>query len=215
MVENGIKQLSNNRIRLRIGLACGVFHVLPFRIILNFCKENPEIEVNWCEYSNQEVKKMIDSCEIEYGFVVGGCENQEVLQRKLASRKVCLLVYEGHPLFNRRVVSVNDLKEEPVLVMNEHFNMYHDFMEACQVRGFTPDVVAKTADGSILHKLCMQKIGLAIIPDFVLDDLVMDHLRAIPLEETLTWDVYGVYEKKNRSYETIKKFENYLKQHFE
>lgn len=61
----------------------------------------------------------------------------------------------------------------------------------------------------------MQKIGLAIIPDFVLDDLVMDHLRAIPFEETLTWDVYGVYEKKNRSYETIKKFENYLKQHFE
>lgn len=94
--------------------------------------------------------------------------------------------------------------------MNEHFHIYHDFMAACRNRGFIPQIGAKTADGTALYKLCRQHAGLAVIPEFMMEDFNLTHMRAIPFEEDLRWDVYGVYRKDNHSYETIRMFDRYL-----
>ncbi|MEY8353344.1 LysR family transcriptional regulator [Lachnospiraceae bacterium 54-53] len=46
-VENGNRQLKNKGIVLRIGCACGVFNVLPFRLVQRFTEENSRIRVEW------------------------------------------------------------------------------------------------------------------------------------------------------------------------
>ena len=211
-IEYGLRQLEQQKIVLRIGCACGVFNAIPFQLILNFMESRPDIRVEWCEYSNQEVKELLGASRIEYGFIVGECGAEAVIQKKLASRDVLLLVYEGHPLFDCKQVSIDMLRDENLILMNEHFHMFHDFCKACQVRGFLPRIAAKTADGPFLYKLCAQKIGLAVIPDFMVDDFKMEHMRAVPFAEKLTWEVYGVYRENNRNYETITAFDAYLKQ---
>ena len=40
----------------------------------------------------------------------------------------------------------------------------------------------------------------------------MEGLRAVPFEEGLTWEVYGVFREDNRNFETIAAFDGYLKQ---
>ena len=51
-----------------------------------------------------------------------------------------------------------------------------------------------------------------MIPDFMVDDFKMEGLQAIPFEEGLTWEVYGVFREDNRNFETIAAFDGYLKQ---
>jgi len=46
----------------------------------------------------------------------------------------------------------------------------------------------------------------------MVDDFKMEHMRAVPFAEKLTWEVYGVYRENNRNYETITAFDAYLKQ---
>ena len=82
-LENGVRQLENRKIVLRIGCACGVFNVLPFELILNFMRENPHIRVEWNEYSNEEVKSMLEDSRLEYGFIVGKHVGDVMIQRKL------------------------------------------------------------------------------------------------------------------------------------
>ncbi|MFQ7551110.1 MAG: hypothetical protein ACLRMZ_13330 [Blautia marasmi] len=67
-------------------------------MILNFMRDNPNIRVEWNEYSNEEVKALLEDSMLEYGFIVGRHEGEEMIQRKLDGREVLLLVYEGHPL---------------------------------------------------------------------------------------------------------------------
>ena len=186
-LENGVRQLENRKIVLRIGCACGVFNVLPFELILNFMRENPHIRVEWNEYSNEEVKSMLEDSRLEYGFIVGKHEGDDMIQRKLDGREILLLVFEGHPLYEKESVNVEMLREENMILMNEHFHMYHDFASICCAKGFTPNIIAKTSDGAVLYKLCRQKIGLAVIPEFMLEDFRMEHMRAIPFEEHMTW----------------------------
>ena len=211
-LENGVRQLENRKIVLRIGCACGVFNVLPFELILNFMRENPDIRVEWNEYSNEEVKSMLEDSRLEYGFIVGKHEGDDMIQRKLDGREILLLVYEGHPLYEKESVNVEMLREENMILMNEHFHMYHDFASICCAKGFTPNIIAKTSDGAVLYKLCRQKIGLAVIPEFMLEDFRMEHMRAIPFEEHMTWEVFGVYKEDTKNYETIQQFDCFLKQ---
>ena len=211
-LENGVRQLEKRKIVLRIGCACGVFNVLPFELILNFMRENPHIRVEWNEYSNEEVKSMLEDSRLEYGFIVGKHEGDDMIQRKLDGREILLLVYEGHPLYEKESVNVEMLREENMILMNEHFHMYHDFASICCAKGFTPNIIAKTSDGAVLYKLCRQKIGLAVIPEFMLEDFRMEHMRAIPFEEHMTWEVFGVYKEDTKNYETIQQFDCFLKQ---
>ncbi len=67
-IRNEVQQLSHREDVLRIGCACGVFNVIPFKLIQDFIEENTPVKVEWCEYANSEVKAMIDASEIEYGF---------------------------------------------------------------------------------------------------------------------------------------------------
>ena len=91
-LENGLRQLENRKIVLRIGCACGVFNVLPFQLILNFIEENPNIRAEWNEYSNEEVKAMLEDSKLEYGFIVGRHEGEGMIQHKLEGREILLLV---------------------------------------------------------------------------------------------------------------------------
>ena len=184
-LENGVRQLENRKIVLRIGCACGVFNVLPFEL---------------------------EDSRLEYGFIVGKHEGDDMIQRKLDGREILLLVYEGHPLYEKESVNVEMLREENMILMNEHFHMYHDFASICCAKGFTPNIIAKTSDGAVLYKLCRQKIGLAVIPEFMLEDFRMEHMRAIPFEEHMTWEVFGVYKEDTKNYETIQQFDCFLKQ---
>ena len=61
---------------------------------------------------------------------------------------------------------MRQLEGEPLLLMNESFHLYHDFMSLCAVQGVRPNVVAKTADGAGLYRLCSRKVGLAVAPEF-------------------------------------------------
>lgn len=208
-VENEIHQITNQKQVLRIGCANGVFHVLPLSTILTFMQENPHIHVEWCEYSNEEVTNMLSASKLEYGFVVGKQKNTNLLQRPIISRKVKVLVYEGHPLYNEKYIRLNMLQGEELLLMNEHFSIYHDVIESCHRQGFIPSIRAKTSEGSVLVKLCIQKLGLAIVPDFLVEQDIAG-VRAIPFQEKFTWDVYGTILRENKEFEVIQKFDEYI-----
>ena len=210
-IRNGIQQLKNEKRLLRIGCACGVFNVLSFPVIQRFIDENPEISVEWCEYSNQEVKERLKDSTIEYGFVVGAWKENGVKNRRLAGCRVCLLVYEGHPFYDLEEVTIDMVRGEKLILMNEYFHMYHDFLEACEVRGFKPLIAAKTADANFQYQLCRQKTGLAVVPDFAAEHFRMDHMRAIPFRERLRWEVYGVYKENNGCYSVIRALEDFLR----
>lgn len=209
-IRNGIEQLKNEEKLLRIGCACGVFNVLSFPVIQEFIEENSDIFVEWCEYSNQEVKERLKDSTIEYGFLVGEWKEEGMKNQRLAGCGVSLLVYEGHPYYEQREVTIDMLRGEKLILMNEYFRIYHDFLEACRARGFLPEIAAKTADANFQYQLCRQRMGLAVVPNFAAEHFRMDNMRAVPFREQLKWEVYGVCKEDNGGYAVIRALEEYL-----
>ncbi len=75
---------------------------------------------------------------------------------------------------------MEQLSGEPLLLMNESFRLYHDFTACCALRGIEPNIVAKTADGAGLYRLCSQKVGLAVAPEFFREEFQMRGMKLLP-----------------------------------
>lgn len=208
-IKNEIDNLNNGVNRLRIGCASGILKAIQLKTILDFANSNSNLHVEWSEYSNDEVINKLLNYDIDYGLVVGLHDYPSLEQVKLCQCKLVLYVYEGHPYYEKKTVSLDILRNENIIIMNESFHIYSDFINACKINGFTPKIKAKTMDGGTLFHLCRQKIGLAISPKF--EDESPAGLKAIPFEEPYHWDIYGTFRKKSKD-ESIKKLQQALLQ---
>lgn len=209
-IDQEIQQLKNQNTRLRIGCAYGVFNIIHLQDILDFIRSNPSVQIEYCEYSNTVIRNRILSAELDYGIVVGREEDSRFCQKLLAECPVVLLVYEGHPFYDMPEISFGQLREERLLSMNEEFRIYHEFVQRCRNYGFEPMIAAKSMDGIMLQKLCVQKLGLAVVPGIVAEEMNMEHLRAVPLAEKMNWEIYGICHKDTADYKTIRQIETFL-----
>lgn len=208
LLHSRMERMEEKHQSLKIGFAAGTLQLFPFNILYPFIENHPKIHIHWCEYSNQTLIQKILSSEIDYGFVVGNTHNSNLTQTLRCICPVVLLVYEGHPLYQEEMISLDMLRNENLILMNESFQIYHDFTDACRIHGFTPKVVAKTMDGGTLYRLCTEKLGLAITPLFPFQNYL--HVKAISLAGNYTWKIYGSFRQTPHIRSELSLLETYL-----
>ena len=81
---------------------------------------------------------------------------------------------------------MEDLKEEPLLCLNEHFSIYHNLAERCGDFGFTPHFAVKTMESSLIRRFCREGRGVGIDAAIHPEE---PPLRQIPLREAAPWQV--------------------------
>ena len=189
-----LKVGEHQRPLVRIGFANGVLKAIPLEKVLEFTQKHPDIRVEWCEYENQILLQKVMDSKIDYALVIGKSKYQELDQKLIGSIPVSVYVYEGHPFFDREYITLDMLKNENIIIMNEQYRIYHDFVHACEVEGFTPHIKAKTMDGGTLYMWVSQGLGLAISPNLPLQ--IYKNVRAIPFQTNYSWDIYRIYRKE-------------------
>ena len=209
-MEQGIRQIKMKDHTLRLACARGVLNALSFSLISDFMESCPSLHVEWAEFSNREVKEKVEDLEADVGIVVGRTPSGRIDERKIASRDIRLIIYEGHPLYRRDRVGVEELKGEKIVILNEQFQVFHTFRELCKQCGFEPDVAAKTVDSSFLFQLCKGKVGIGVVIDFSTENFRMDGVKVVSLQERVSWDIYRICQKSCKNFENIQAFDGYL-----
>ncbi len=184
---------------VRIACAYGTMYTL-FPVIKRFEQEHPNVHIEWSEVTDREAEQALVREEAELAVGIQGMEAGYVEFSPLYSRQVCLLVYEGHPLYERNSLAVTELEKEPVIIEGSDFQIHELFINTCRQAGFTPNIIAETADITFCQKLAAMKEGLAVTVDFVADTAKPAGVRAIPLlDPPMQWNV-GLLKLKGVRY---------------
>ena len=165
--------------------------------------KNPEIVASWDEQENKTVLKRVLNDEINCGLVVGKPQVPGLLSELIKSVDIVLYVHKDHRLRSKQQISITEIKDEPLISMNEKYHIYHDFINACHMNDFNPEIVAKVGEGDSIYRLVKNGIGIGIAPRFFKDDT---DVKAIPITDTYTWDVYGIYLENSPDAELAKRF---------
>lgn len=186
----GIRQLDDRGQKVRIGFSCGVLNVFPFQKMREYRREYGHVIVQWEEASNQEILCKLRRGDIDIGFVIGQITDQELWSIEVFQREMNVVVYEGHPFYDRESLSVGDLREEQLITLNEKYYSYHSLLQRCLDFGFTPNIVVKTMESQLIYQFCRQKIGLGIDADIHKNKFIMEGLRLVGLHDSIPWTIF-------------------------
>ena len=197
-IKIGIRQICDRDRKLVIGFSCGVLNVFSFHKLDEYKRKYQNTEIQWEECSNQEVIDRVLRGNVDIGFVIGQITDHELWCRELFNKKMNAVIYEGHPFYEKKSLSINDLQGEPLITLNEKYYSYHSLVQRCRDFGFTPSIIMKTMESQIIYRFCKQKIGLGIDVNIHPNEIALDGLHLAELYDSIPWKISMVirYDRK-------------------
>lgn len=204
-IEIEIRRIQRMDRELRLGFSCGVLNVFPFHKLERFKIENADIPIQWEELENQEVIDQIFRRAVDVGFVIGSIGQNGLYAKEVYQSGMDALVYEGHPLYDREQLSVGNLENEPLIILNEKFSCYHSFVGRCKDFGFVPLIHIKTMESQLIYRFCREKLGIGIDANIHKGDIRMDGIHRIRLQDAFLWRISIVCREDRKKEKMIKK----------
>ena len=132
--------------------------------------------------------------------------------RPLLRWPLSLIVYEDHPLCERKEVVIEDLIGEPLFIENSSFKINEFVQYVCWLHGFEPNIVYETSSFDICCKMCRMKKGITILPDMVYQDMKTEGLLRIPFADTqMNLEIAFLTPKNGLREQAAEKLYHYLK----
>lgn len=185
--------------------------MIPIEFLYDFSKKYPDIQIKIRElpdesYLNQVFQEEVDIVLVTDYEDIENCEHESVVLGEAVA-----VVSKKHRLADRDEISIEDLKDEPLVVKSVGKGKDHGFVDLCFDKGFTPNVVHEF--GSILsaHRLCELNGFVAISVDFVEANLKQENLKIIKLKEKIPQNIYLVSRKRGIQSKAILLFKSYIK----
>lgn len=159
-------------------------------LIESFRLEYPNIHLEINEMPDILCEKAVLNREADIGFSIGPIDDDIYDYVLLERRKLCLLVNRKHPLAHQKTISIPDLEDEEIVIVNENFKTYHNFLCNCRKAGFEAQIVYKAGEISAVHNLSRRNKGIGITVDFIARDMDYAEYCAIPFAGNgINWDI--------------------------
>ena len=209
-LKRELYSVSTGKEEIRLACAYGSLHIL-YPYIRSFMKDFPEYQIKWTEYTDVETERQLQEDSADLAFCVKKDESVEFETYPLFSKNVMVLVYEDHPLWNKKEISFQDLQNEKIILEGPEFHIFSSFQKKCLDAGFYPEIAAQTTEINLCHKLCRMKEGLGITIDFIAQMHQIPQVKAIPFKDpAFTWEVYMAVKKRESLPKGAEAFWKYL-----
>lgn len=210
LLHTAIQNEKEKQKHLKMYLARGVLKALSFDFLHDFQCAYPEVDFSWKEMANQVVSQKIRQLEGEVGIVIGEVADKDITSLFIERKEVKLLVYHGHPFYQRDSIDLAELRHEKLIILNENYQVYHEFTRTCEKNNIDIELTAKTEDTSLLVNLSRMKVGLGVVLDFSLEGFEMKDLKVISLKEPLYWDIYAIFNRNQTNSPNVQRFKSYV-----
>lgn len=216
-LAQNLQRISGRGKELSFVCSYGVMNALPYPLFMEFQRKNPGYTFQWQEFPDRQAERLLLDDTFDLGlFVLGGEKlGDDYLVTPLFTRRIVLLVYEGHPLYQETEISFEMLKDQPIIIEGRDFHVFEAFRQKCISCGFCPNIVAETGDISFCHKLCSMGQGLGVSVDFIADFISTSNVRKIPFADpSFLWPVGLVRHKNVKLSPAGQNFCQFLQLHF-
>lgn len=129
----------------------------------------------------------------------------------LLQEKLILAVHENHPLAERKMVRIEDLKGEKIIALPSRSQLYKVIVSQCHHQGFEPQIPIKCDDPYFIRKYVSENLGIAIAPEISWKGRFRSNTRLVPFEEEdMQISSYILWNKNRYMNLAVNKFIDYL-----
>lgn len=185
-------------------------------IVINRFKKQYQVSFDVKVVTLQDCIKQLKDGSIDVGF---GLVNDfryvsNLNYYNIFSSHVCVVTSLNHHLSQNKLVSINDIKDEPIVVLSKkvgsHF--YEDFMNAFELDGIRPNIVKEVDNQNDFILAIQLGEGIGFSAFEVINE--NDNVKAIAIENSHHHADYAVGYYRNNPKEMVALFVNEINNHF-
>ena len=151
---------------LSVGLVRAPLDRRIFRTLGDFHRAHPAVEIVLTEQHNQELLEALARGDADAAVIgiTGEPLPPHVRTRVIATEPLLLAVRPDNPLARRAGVTINTLRDCPLITLTPGSGLRTVLENACRDAGFTPRISAETSELSSLVELAAEGFGVALLP---------------------------------------------------
>ncbi|GAA0488711.1 LysR family transcriptional regulator [Salinibacillus aidingensis] len=184
---------------IRIGIPPIVGAAFFAKLISRFKELYPLIDLTLREVGTKAIKQGVKEGSLDIGLVCNLPDNnQEFEKMEIVKDPLMLVVHHENPLVRQENVYFGDLKDESFILYRNDFSLYDHIIEECSRHQFSPSIVCESSQKEFMLEMVSSKLGIALLPKKICEDISHPAIRTIPLEESPLHLGLGMIWSKNR-----------------
>ena len=190
---------------LRIGIPPLLSTLFYPELLLAFQEKYPDIPVELYEYGSIKAASLVQESNLNLALVNMNFYNIDKLNSyRILTDKIVFCVAKDHPLAKEKEVSIEMLKNEPVILYNTDSVQNATLFDLFKSTGIQPNVILHASQLFTINKFVTQHLGGAFLYSSLLTNL--PDLVGIPIIPEITQEIGFVWSKGKYLNNSVERF---------
>lgn len=195
-IEAHFQDTENGTSSVWVASAFGAMPEFLGRKIMEFREQNPNIRIELDEVDDNDCDDAVKSGRAELGLSVSPVDKKIFDVQEVFSSPFCIIVRKDNPMSELESISIHDLNDTPVMIMNSRSKTHLIFNQYCSLHNMTLNDYYLAGEVIAIHRLIADGGGVGITVKSVAESLNNPNVVAIPFsEKELTWRLNAIKRK--------------------
>ncbi|MDR3564565.1 MAG: LysR family transcriptional regulator [Negativicutes bacterium] len=177
-----IVHLKKGKVRIGIPPIAGSTIFPP--LLGEFNKHHPHIQIQLFEFGSKKVELGVQDGSLDIGIVCTLPSKTDIFEiLSFVQDPLQVIVHPEHHLAGYPAVDFAALANEPFVLYSDDFSLYDHIHHRCKLSGFQPRIICETSQREFMTQMVAAKLGVALLPSKICDQLDPQTLVAIPLTD--------------------------------
>ncbi|HUQ41354.1 MAG TPA: LysR substrate-binding domain-containing protein [Candidatus Limnocylindrales bacterium] len=182
--------------RIVIGATPSLAATLVPPVLARFHAAHPGIELALKEAGSMDLVRALQEGAVDVALVILPVRHDVLETQPLLREELVVAVTRAHPLAKRRTLAVSDLRDVPLVMFREGYDLRSATEAACRAAGFAPTLAVEGGEMDGVLRLTAAGLGAAIVPSLVIER--GGPLRAIRMKEPALTRTIGLAHRRDR-----------------
>ena len=200
---------------LQIGLLwiAGYIDMLP--ILNSYRQIYPKVQLQFQIDGSSALLQQLLNRSLHAAFMISeehqlAGRKKELYYQKIQEDYYVALVSPQNPLAERDVLSIEDLRHQPIIMPSRASALYRQISTLFERRYIVPNVLCETSMTDLVAQLVSHNFGVGFCSHSIAQRIQTPELRLLPMSEVLHRPVYYVTLQELLSYPTVKTFTEHV-----
>ncbi|MCI3879386.1 LysR family transcriptional regulator [Acinetobacter higginsii] len=184
--------------------------------LFDYHQQWPDIELAFLEVGSRGIEQALLNNELDVGVLLQPFDHQIFNSIELCDYPLMVLLRRNATWANRKKINLEELQQQSFLMFPENFSLNSIILDACQQHGFYPTIACRTSQWNLLADMVLQRMGIALLPQYYTDMLDPQLFAAIPLEKpNIQWHLAMAWKKNLPVSPAVQAWLSVIHQHFQ
>ena len=170
-------------------------YLLP-PMLSSFARQHPSVSVNIVEEITPTLLERLHEGTIDLALLALPVAGDELISSELMQESLFVVLPEKHAFANRRSLTLDDLREEPFLLLKEGHCFRENTLQACRQSRINPKVVFESGQFATILAMVSAGMGVSVVPQMAVAET--PGCRFVKINDTRSQRRIGVVRLKYR-----------------